>query len=449
MANLRLREKLKPAGFYEAAHTPGLWKHKRRPIQFSLIVDDFGVKYVGKEHMDYLITSLRKDYSRITVDWKGELYAGINLKWNYEERWLDASMNGYVSKLRQRFSHKMPKKPQHSPYRAPKKVYGAAAQDTIVPDDSAKLDDDQIKLIQQVVGVCLYYGRAVDDTILPALSAIASEQSNGTRRTMEKTIQLLDYLATHPAAKVRYHASSMILNIHSDASYLSEPRARSRLAGYFFLGEVPKKGENIQMNGNIFVSCGILRIVVCSAAEAELGALFLNIKEGKVLRLALRELGHRQPPTPVHCDNSTAAGIANDTVKKQRSRSMEMRFFWVTDQVQYKEFDVQWYPGKENLADYFTKHFDAAHHQHVRPWYVHEQNSPRELPRVAAPKALRGCVGTQEGRYTKGGPLPTVNPIRRVMPSSIPLAKLGRAVTASRWKQTLGKYARQLIQGAG
>ena len=58
-------------------------------------------------------------------------------------------------------------------------------------------------------------------------------------------------------------------------------------------------------------------------------------------------------------------------------------------------------------------------------------------------------VGTQEGRYTKGGPLPMVNPIQQVMPSSIPLAKLGRAVTASTWQQTLRKYARQLIQGAG
>ena len=75
----------------------------------SLIVDDFGVKYFGKEHMDYLITSIWKDYSRITVDWKGELYAGINLKWNYDEKRLDASMNGYVSKLQQRFSHKTPK----------------------------------------------------------------------------------------------------------------------------------------------------------------------------------------------------------------------------------------------------------------------------------------------------------------------------------------------------
>ena len=75
----------------------------------------------------------------------------------------------------------------------------------------------------------------------------------------------------------------MILNVHSDASYLSETRARSRLAGYFFLGSKIVKGEKIKMNGNIFVSCGILKIVVCSAAEAELAALFLNIKEGKIL----------------------------------------------------------------------------------------------------------------------------------------------------------------------
>ena len=123
--------------------------------------------------------------------------------------------------------------------------------------------------------------------------------------------------------------------------------------------------------------------------------------------------------------------------------------FSVTDQVLNKEFDVQWHPEKENLADDFTKHFDAAHHQHVRPWYVHEQNSPRELPQAAAPKALQGCVGTQEGGYTKGGPLPKINPIRRVTSSSIPLDKLDRAVTASTWQQTVRTYMHHLTQAAG
>ena len=89
-------------------------------------------------------------------------------------------------------------------------------------------------------------------------------------------------------------------------------------------------------NGNIFVMCGILKFVVCSAAEAESAALFLNAKAGKIIGLILEELGHPQPPTPIHCDNQTATGIANDTVKKHRSRSMEMRFFWITDQVKCK-----------------------------------------------------------------------------------------------------------------
>ena len=72
---------------------------------------------------------------------------------------------------------------------------------------------------------------------------------------------------------------------------------------------------------------GIFKFVVVSAAEAELGTLFLNTQEGKVLRIDLHELGHKQPPIPMHCDNVTATGIINDTIKKQQSRSIEMRFF--------------------------------------------------------------------------------------------------------------------------
>ena len=118
----------------------------------------------------------------------------------------------------------------------------------------------------------------------------------------------------------------MVLNIHSDASYLSEPRARSRLGGTYFMGSLPKDGKPIQINGPIQIHASICKFVVTSAAEAKLGALFYNIQEGTILRLSLEELGHSQPPTPVHCDNITAVGTANDTVKKQRSKAMEMRF---------------------------------------------------------------------------------------------------------------------------
>ena len=157
----------------------------------------------------------------------------------------------------------------------------------------------------------------------------------------------------------------MILNIHSDASYLGAPQARSRVGGHFFLGWLPKDGHPIHLNGAIHIVFTLLKFVVSSAAEAELGTLFINAKQGKIIRLALEEMGHPQPPTPIHCDNTTAAGIANNTVKKNRSRSMEMRFFWIADQVDQKNFTVHWHPGQEILADYYTKNFSAAHHNRV------------------------------------------------------------------------------------
>ena len=148
----------------------------------------------------------------------------------------------------------------------------------------------------------------------------------------------------------------------------------------------------------------------------------MNIKEGVILRLILTELGHKQPPTPVHCDNQTATGIANDTVKKQRSRSMEMRFFWICDQVKRQFFKVYWHPGQENLADYFTKHFDAKHHQAVRQWYIYAPGSPRQLPRAVAPSTLRGCVGTLPNGYVRTSPLPrlTNNRVPREQITSTP-----------------------------
>lgn len=128
----------------------------------------------------YYITSLRKHYSKVITDWTARLYAGITLIWNYQERWVDDWMPGYISKLRQKFSHKMPARPEHSPYKAPPRVYGAGAQDTVLSDKTAKIDDTQIKIVQQVIGGCLYYRMTMDNTILPALSVIASEQSCAT-----------------------------------------------------------------------------------------------------------------------------------------------------------------------------------------------------------------------------------------------------------------------------
>jgi hypothetical protein len=134
---------------------------------------------------------------------------------------------------------------------------------------------------------------------------------------MKRVNQFLDYMWTHPDAIIRYHASDMILNVHSDALYFSAPKARSHAGGYIFLGSIPQDGNPIKLNGAIHITCTILKLVVASAAEAKLGALFLNAQETKVFQLVLAELGYPQPPTPIHIDNTTTVGIVNNTIKCQ------------------------------------------------------------------------------------------------------------------------------------
>ena len=191
------------------------------------------------------------------VDWEGNLYCGMHLNWNYKERWLDISMPGYVKKVLQRFNHKVPTKPQHSPYNAQPKKYGTSAQDPLPEDTTDLLGEKGVTRIQQIVGAVLYYARAINDTALVSLSTISSEQTEATVATDDKANQLLAYLATHPNATVRYYTSDMVLNIHSDASYLGETCAPSRVAGMYFLGSVPKPNKPIVMNGAIYVYTGI------------------------------------------------------------------------------------------------------------------------------------------------------------------------------------------------
>ena len=257
LANKLLRRQLLPHGYYQCTNTPSLWKHEWRPISFTLVVDNFGVKYVGKEHVEHLIRCITEKYE-VTKDWTGDIYCGITLKWNYEERRLDISMPGYIKKLLLKYKHCVPTKPQHCPYAPAHKQYGAKAQTPLPVDISPKLSPEEIKEIQHVIVSILYYAQAVDITVLMALSSIAIKQSKGTTNTMEKAKQLLDYLAMYPDAAIRFQASYMIMNVHSNASYLSESDARRRACGHFFMGWTPKDGDPIKLNGVFFTLCAIL-----------------------------------------------------------------------------------------------------------------------------------------------------------------------------------------------
>jgi hypothetical protein len=219
--------------------------------------------------------------------------------------------------------------------------------------------------------------RAVDPTVLMPLNDIATEQTKETEKTQATTNQMLDYLATHPDATIRYHTSDVILNIHSDASYLSVSNARSRLGGLFFLGNKSPKQETL--NGSILNVAAVIKNVVASAAESEAGACFHNAQSGAPLRVTLTELGHTQPPTSLRAENSTTYDIINEKIKQKRSEAMDMRYHWLTNRVRQKQFDVYWRPGRENLADCRTKHHSAQHHKDIRHLILHEANSLQVL----------------------------------------------------------------------
>ena len=83
LANKLLKRRLAKHGYYEVRHTPGYWWHVWRPIDFTLVVDDFGLGYEENEHALHLLQTLRQYYEAVSVDWTGMLYCGITLKWYY------------------------------------------------------------------------------------------------------------------------------------------------------------------------------------------------------------------------------------------------------------------------------------------------------------------------------------------------------------------------------
>ena len=95
-------------GYQSSGKTPGLGKHNIRPINFTLAVDDFGVKYLGKDHALHLKAVLETEY-KVTTYWEGKLYIGIALKWDYEKGTVQIPMPGYVCAALHAFQHNKPK----------------------------------------------------------------------------------------------------------------------------------------------------------------------------------------------------------------------------------------------------------------------------------------------------------------------------------------------------
>jgi hypothetical protein len=195
----------------------------------------------------------------------------------------------------------------------------------------------------------------------------------------------------------------MILHIHSDAPYLSISHPRRRLGGLFYFGKKNPKSD--KLNVSILNEYAVIKNVVASAAESEVGACFQNAQSRAPLIVTLTEVGHQQPATPLRTDNSTSFRILNETIKQKRSKAMDMRYHWLTDKVCQKQFNVYWRPVKDNLGDYHTKHHPAQHLKDMRPLILHQDNSlnvlgeciklPQPQPRTDTQTSQRALRATQ------------------------------------------------------
>jgi hypothetical protein len=269
------------------------------------------------------------------------------MDWDYEGGKVHISIPGYVKAALTRFKHDKPAKPQNQPYPHSPIQYGEKAQYVEAEDESPPLNKDDKRFIQELTGTFLFYARAVNPTMLVALGSLAVVQANPMERTMRKCLQLLDYAASQEDAVITYCKSDMVLAIHSDVSYLSKPKARSRAGGHFFMSEGVADPSD---NGAVHNVAKIIKEVMSSAAEAELRGLFINAKTAVPIRKTLEELGHKQPPTPIQTDNSTVCGVGvvNNKIQPKATKAMDMRFYWLKDREARDQFKIYWRMGWEN-----------------------------------------------------------------------------------------------------
>lgn len=367
LAQDRLVKHLATHGYHQAKNTPCLFQHETNSVTFTLVVDDFGIKYTEEADADHLLHALRELYIMTEDRASTQKYVGITIAHHRQSNTIKLSMPGYVEKAIKRFGSA-----KHMGARSPLTYippnYGTKAGQAhpeLPPEAHEYVNDTAKTFIQEATGVFLFYSRAVDPTMLTAVTKISSQQSKPTRATLQAVDRLLSYAERYPTAEVIIRASDMQLHAQSDASYHSESGARSRAGGILYFGT----DTDGNINGAIEYISMIIPTVCSSAAEAEYAALFLLGREATNARHILTDLGYPQHTTTIMCDNSCAVGIANDDVKQKRSKAIDMRYHWIRDQVAQGKLQVKWEKGSANLADYFTKAHPVSHYNVMRRTY--------------------------------------------------------------------------------
>jgi hypothetical protein len=153
-----LEQRLSKVGYSQSKIIPGLWTHETKETCFTLVVDNFAIKFTKMYNAKHLIEALKKDYT-ITIDWGATKYIGLTIDWDYDKRQVHVRMPGYLEKAFLKFKHFAPRQNSPHPHAIPQ--YGAKTQYGESQDESPFLNKEDTTHVQAVMGTLLYYTRAV------------------------------------------------------------------------------------------------------------------------------------------------------------------------------------------------------------------------------------------------------------------------------------------------
>ena len=291
LAQLQLVAHLRLHGYQQTA-TPCHFRHISNGVAFTLVVDDFLVKYPDKPP-DHLHRTLSMLYG-MKIDWIASKYIGFTLHFDAPRRTVTLSMPGYIEKVLTRFVPDLSQGAETPALYVPP-IYGAKVHSPHTDTSPLLISPAEKNRIQAIVGSLLFNARGVDPTILPAVNMVASLQAKPTQYVAAAALRLLQYCARYPNNSIT--------------------------GAIFYIGNKNHPGI---INGSILALSTIIPAVVASAAEAEYAALVLAAQEAVNLRNILHDLGYSQSPTNILCDNACAVGLATNTVKQCRSKSIDI-----------------------------------------------------------------------------------------------------------------------------
>ena len=361
-------------GYIEDELVPCVYSHANNTL-FVLVVDDMAIKYHGHAARQHLLDTLTDAGYGLTLNDKGTKFVGLTVNYQRSAGKLTISMPDYAEKVLKRFSHRNIQ-PCESPLLYDPPNYGAQSQRAL-DDTSDTLSDAANKEGQEIVGCGLWYARMIDSPTLTAISTIATELADKHTSIEPKLDRYLGYLMQYPTSQICFQASDRQYIVFGDVSHNSVTRGRSRAGGYGFYGWV---GDPQRLNGAVFTMSCILDVVTASAAEGEYGAAYMVARHSVWMRAISNALRHPQGSTTIWCDNTVAVGLANDTLKIGRTKSIDLRFHWLRDRIRQEQFTITWVKSEENIADFFTKALPV--HQHIQrrnQLVIHTTNSKRRI----------------------------------------------------------------------